>query len=35
MTNQMATGAVHHFTLTVTDVGRAAEFYAEIPISLH
>lgn len=27
MANQIATGTVHHITLTVTDVGRAAEFY--------
>lgn len=27
MTNSIATGAVHHLTLTVTDLGRAREFY--------
>ena len=30
MANHIATGAVHHITLTVTDVGRAAEFYEEV-----
>ena len=30
MTNHIATGAVHHFTLTVTDVGRAYDFYSEV-----
>ncbi len=30
MTDHIATGAVHHFTLTVTDVGRAYDFYSEV-----
>ncbi len=30
MTNHIATGAVHHLTLTVTDVGRAYDFYSEV-----
>ena len=28
MSNQIATKAIHHFTLTVTNVGRAQEFYS-------
>ncbi|MCB0107977.1 MAG: VOC family protein [Caldilineaceae bacterium] len=27
MTTQIATGSVHHLTLTVTDVARSVEFY--------
>ena len=30
MTTQITTGAVHHVTLTVTDVGRAHEFYTGV-----
>ncbi len=30
MTSHIATGAVHHFTLTVSDVGRAFDFYSEV-----
>jgi glyoxylase I family protein len=30
MTKQMATGAVHHLALTVTDVNRARTFYTEL-----
>lgn len=30
MTSQITTGAVHHVTLTVTDVGRAHEFYTSV-----
>lgn len=30
MTNQINTGAVHHLTLTVTDVARALAFYTEL-----
>ena len=30
MTSHIATGAVHHLTLTVGDVGRAYDFYSEV-----
>ena len=30
MTSQISTGAVHHVTLTVSDVGRAREFYTGV-----
>ena len=30
MTNHIATGAVHHVTPTVTDVGRFYGFYSEV-----
>ncbi|HEX6384821.1 MAG TPA: VOC family protein [Anaerolineae bacterium] len=30
MANQIATGAVHHVTLTVTDLQRARDFYTEL-----
>ncbi len=30
MPNQISTGAVHHFVLTVTDVNRAGEFYTSL-----
>jgi glyoxylase I family protein len=30
MPEQIATGAVHHLTLTVTDVARAREFYTGV-----
>ena len=30
MASQISTGAVHHVTLTVSDVGRAREFYTGV-----
>ncbi|MGH7266761.1 MAG: VOC family protein [Candidatus Rokuibacteriota bacterium] len=30
MANQIATGAVHHFRLTVSDVERARAFYTKV-----
>lgn len=30
MANQIATGAVHHVTLTVTDLQRARDFYTDL-----
>ncbi len=32
MASQISTGAVHHVTLTVSDVGRAREFYTGVLI---